>query len=174
RALPQYSWFYRAIVLATFTLTVVFDLTVAVEAGLVLSSLFFIYRISSITTVEPLALPPGYAERAGRRVGAWEIFGSIFFGSVTKLEALLDPARTLPEVVILEMHKVINCDTTGLDALQNLHAALGRRGGRLILVDLNEQPASLLERSGFAQVLGRGNLFPNLEAALEDVLPGAA
>ncbi|HEX4780462.1 MAG TPA: SulP family inorganic anion transporter, partial [Usitatibacter sp.] len=89
RELRHYSMFYRSILLATLTLTVVFDLTVAVEVGLVLSSLFFIYRISSITTVTPLALPPRYAERAGLRVGAWEIFGSIFFGSVTKLEALL-------------------------------------------------------------------------------------
>jgi sulfate permease, SulP family len=169
RELRQFSMFYRSILLGTLTLTVVFDLTVAVEVGLVLSSLFFIYRISSLTTVEPLALPPRFSERLGRRVGAWELFGSIFFGSVTKLEALLDPARPLPEVVVLEMHKVINCDTTGLDALESLHAAVSKRGGRLILVDLNEQPASLLERSGFADVLGRGNIFPSLEAALEDI-----
>ena len=169
RELRKFSMFYRSILVATLTLTVVFDLTVAVEVGLVLSSLFYIYRISSLTTVEPLALPPGYAGRSGPRVGIWELFGSIFFGSVTKLEALLDPAKPLPEVVILEMHKVINCDTTGLDALESLHGALGRRGGRLILVDLNEQPASLLQRSGFAETLGRENIFASLQGALDDV-----
>ncbi len=167
RELRQFSMFYRAILLTTLTLTVVFDLTVAVEVGLVLSSLFFIYRISSLTRVEPIALPEGEARRPdGRRVGAWELFGSIFFGSVTKLETLLDPARALPDVVILEMHKVINIDTTGLDALEALLHTLQRRGGRLILVDLNEQPRSLLKRSGFLEELGRENVFDDFDEAL--------
>jgi SulP family sulfate permease len=170
RELPHFSMFYRAILLSTLALTVIFDLTVAVEVGLVLSSLFFMYRISSLTKVEPMQLPP---ERAvlpdGRRVGAWEVFGSIFFGSVTKLENLLDPARPLPDVVVLEMHKVINIDTTGLDTLESLHETLERRGGRLILVDLNEQPRSLLERSGFIDVLGRENVFEDLDLALSSL-----
>ena len=105
----------------------------------------------------------------GRSVGAWELFGSIFFGSVTKLEGLLDPAKPLPDVVILEMHKVINIDTTGLDALESLLHTLRRRNGRLVLVDLNEQPRSLLERSGFLAELGRANLVDNLSAALDSL-----
>ena len=167
--LPHFSMFYRAILLTTLALTVVFDLTVAVEVGLMLASLFFIYRVSSLTRVEPLALPP---ERSvlpdGRRVGAWELFGSIFFGSVAKLENLLDPAKPLPDVVILEMHKVINFDTTGLDALESLHHTLLRRGGRLILADLNEQPLSLMSRSGFLRELGKENLFDDFDAALRE------
>ena len=167
RELRQFSMFYRSILLSTLILTVVFDLTVAVEVGLVLSSLFFIYRISSLTRVEPLPLSPERAMRSdGKRIGAWELFGSIFFGSVTKLENLLDPARPLPDVVILEMHKVINIDTTGLDALEALLHTLKKRGGRLILVDLNEQPLSLLERSQFIEELGRDNLFEDFDEAL--------
>ncbi len=167
RELRQFSLFYRAILLSTLVLTVVFDLTVAVEVGLVLSSLFFIYRISSLTRVEPMSLgdaPPTRPD--GKRIGAFEVFGSIFFGSVTKLEALLDPARPLPEIVILEMHKVINIDTTGLDALEALLKALQARGGRLILADLNEQPKSLLQRSRFLDDLGRENVFDDFDAAL--------
>jgi SulP family sulfate permease len=167
RELRQFSMFYRAILLTTLTLTVVFDLTVAVEVGLVLSALFYIYRISSLTRVEPIALTEAQSRRAdGTRVGAWELFGSIFFASVTKIEGLLDPARPLPEVVVLEMHKVINIDTTGLDALEALLHSMRNRGGRLILADLNEQPMSLLERSGFLRELGRGNVFEDFEAAL--------
>jgi SulP family sulfate permease len=155
------------ILLSTLTLTVVFDLTVAVEVGLVLSSLFFIYRISSLTRVEPIPLSEERARRSdGRRVGAWELFGSIFFGSVTKLESLLDPAKPLPDVVILEMHKVINIDTTGLDALEALLHTLRQRGGRLILADLNEQPLSLIERSRLIDELGRENVFEDFDAAL--------
>jgi SulP family sulfate permease len=169
RELPRYSNLYRTILLATFALTVVFGLTVAVQAGLVLSSLFFIYRISSLTRVEPIELA---AEQAGlpdgRRVCAWELFGSIFFGSVTKLETLLDPAAPSPHVVILEMGKAINVDTTGLDALESLRETLGRRGARLILADLNAQPRSLLERSGFIAALGPGGVCVDLEAALAE------
>jgi sulfate permease, SulP family len=168
RELRKFSLFYRAILLTTLALTVIFDLATAVETGLVLSSLFFIYRISSLTKVEPVTLLPGHAVLPdGRRVGAWELFGSIFFGSVTKIESLLDPARVLPDVVILEMHKVINIDTTGLDAFESLLSTLRKRGGRLILVDLNEQPLSLLQRSGFIAELGRENVFDRWDDAIE-------
>jgi len=167
KELRHYSVFYRTIVVATLSLTVIFDLTVAVEVGLVMSSLFFIYRISQLTRVEPIALPAAKtALPGGRTVGAWELFGSIFFASVVKLEALTDPARAMPDVVILEMGKVINFDTTGLDALEALHASLERRGGLLILADLNEQPLSLIRRSGFIEVLGAGNIVSDVDAAL--------
>jgi SulP family sulfate permease len=167
RNLRRFSVFYRTILLTTLALTVVFDLTVAVEAGLVLASLFFIYRISSLTRVDAVDLGARAQLPNGRTVGAWRLFGSIFFGSVTKIEGLLDPARPLPDVVILEMHKVINIDTTGLDAIESLHAALRRREGRLILADLNEQPMSLVTRSGLREVLGPDNIVANLEEALE-------
>jgi SulP family sulfate permease len=168
REIRKFSLFYRAILVTTLALTVIFDLATAVETGLVLSSLFFIYRISSLTRVEPLVLPPASAVLPdGRRVGAWELFGSIFFGSVTKIESLLDPTKKLPDVVILEMHKVINIDTTGLDAFEALYLTLRKRGGRLILVDLNEQPLSLLERSGLIEEIGRENVFDDLDKAIE-------
>ena len=168
RELPRFSMFYRAILLSTLTLTVVFDLTVAVEVGLVMSSLFYIYRISSLTRVDPIDLGERAKLPGGRKAGAWEVFGSLFFASVTKLESLLDPGKPLPDVVILEMHKVINIDTTGLDALEALHATLLRRGGRLILADLNEQPLSLLTRSGALEDIGRENVVATLEDALRE------
>ena len=174
RSLPRFSIFYRSIVLSTLLLTVIFDLTVAVEVGLVMSTLFYIYRISSLTRVDPIDLGSAAVLPDGRRVAAWELFGSFFFGSVTKLENLVDPAKPLPDVVILEMHKVINIDTTGLDALEALHATLQRRGGRLMLVDLNEQPMSLVERSGMLEALGRSNVLPTLEDALTAARLGAA
>jgi sulfate permease, SulP family len=173
RELLHYSFFYRSILLTTLLLTVVFDLTVAVEVGLVLSSLFFIYRISSLTQVEPIDLGEAGLLPDGRRVGAWRLFGSIFFGSVTKLEALGDPGRALPDVVILEMQKVINMDTTGLDALEALHQTLARRNGRLVLADVNAQPLSLLRRSGLYDELGSGNVFTSLDSALAALRPGA-
>ena len=161
---------YRVVMLTTFLLTVVFDLTVAVQVGLVLASLLFIVRISSITRIEPIRLPADLATLpSGRTVGAWRIFGSLFFGSVGKLEALLNPAERLPSVMVLEMHQVINLDTTGLDALKGLHRHLERQGGHLILAELNEQPLSLLLRSGYLDVLGADNVVPRLDAAYERI-----
>ena len=165
--LKQFSLFYRATLLSTFFLTVVFDLVVAVEVGLVLSSLFFIYRISSLTKVDDIALPFDQATLPdGRRVGAYRLFGSLFFGSVTKLEFLLNPAHVLPKVLILEMSKVINIDTTAMDALENVHARVVREGGLMLVAGANAQPLSLMRRSGFVKRLGEDNLRASLEDAL--------
>jgi len=168
--LRHFSVSYRTILLATFLLTVVFDITVAVQVGLVLASLFFIRRISTLTRVEPISLPTDYATTAsGRRVAAYRVFGSLFFGSVTRLEQLLDPAQPLADVVVLELHQVINLDTTGLDALRSLHRMLQRRGGRLVIAEPNEQPLSLMRRSGFVDEIGERSVFDELDAALTAV-----
>jgi SulP family sulfate permease len=165
--LRQYSNFYRTTLLTTFLLTVIFDLVVAVEVGLVLSSLFFIYRISSLTRVDDIPLAEADAQLPdGRRVAAYRLFGSLFFGSVTKLEHLLDPGRKLADVVILEMGHVINMDTTGLDALDALLTLIHKQGGRLLITGVNEQPLSLMNRSGFMNALGESNCVDDLDAAL--------
>ncbi len=163
--LRQFNTTYRTIMLSTFLLTVIFDLTVAVEVGLVLASLFFIYRISSITRIEPIA-DGVEMQGAVEGVQAYRMFGSLFFGAVSKLEALLDPARPQPRVLVLEMHQLINMDTTGLDALHALHKALAKNGNRLVLAGCTEQPLSLIRRSGFLDTLGADNVQPDLPAAL--------
>jgi sulfate permease, SulP family len=165
--LRQFSLFYRATLLSTFFLTVIFDLVVAVEVGLVLSSLFFIYRISSLTKVEEIDLPGSRTHTAsGKSVIAYRLFGSLFFGSVTKLEHLLDPGYKLPDVVILELQKLINIDTTGLDALENLYGIISKNGGRLLIAGTNPQPMSLMQRSGFVKKLGEDNFVDSLDDAL--------
>jgi SulP family sulfate permease len=165
--LRQFSVNYRTILLATFLLTVIFDVIVAVEIGLFLAALLFITRIASLTRIEEIPLPSHHARTGdGRRVAAFRVFGSLFFGSVTKLEQLLDPARPLAEVVVLELHQVINLDTTGLDALESLHRMLARRGGRLLLAAPNPQPLSLLRRSGFLARLGPDAVFGDMDEAL--------
>lgn len=163
REAAHFPVFYRALLVTTLVLTVVFDLTVAVEVGLVAASLFFIYRMASLTRVDEVDLGTGARLAGGRRVGAWRVFGSLFFGSVTKIESLSDPGRPLPDVVVLDMHRVIYMDTTGLDALVALQSSLARRGGRLMLASVNEQPRTLMERSG---AWAAGNVFDNLDAAL--------
>ena len=168
--LRQYSLPYRITMVSTFLLTVILDLTVAVEVGLVLACLFFIYRISSLTSIEavkPETLPAGSKMPPG--VVAYRLFGSLFFGSVGKFETLLefDAGAARPGVLVLDLHHVINVDTTGLECLETLHKTLARRGATLILCDVNQQPASLIARAGFINTLGAANLLPDLPAAIE-------
>jgi SulP family sulfate permease len=171
--LGRYSYNYRIILLATFFVTVLFDLTIAVELGMVLASLFFIYRMSELTKIERLPLteeadePQFLYPDGSMRVAAWQLFGSLFFGAVNKLEELLDPREGHPEVVILDMTRLIQLDTTGLEGLENLRDKLSKRGCTLIVSGLNSQPGSLLYRSGFIDHLGDDNVCPDLSDALK-------
>ena len=163
REMRRYTMNYRAILLATFVLTVVFDLVVAVEVGLVMAALLFITRVSSLTGVTEIAtdrLPPS--------VRAYEIFGSLFFGSANKLEPLLaraepaDPCR----VLVLDMQKTMNVDTTGLDILDTLQRKLAKNGKVLLISGAGEQPMSLFRRSGFAERIGVEQLQAQFAAAV--------
>ena len=161
--LRQFSIQYRTILVGTFLLTVIFDLTVAVEVGLVLACVFFIYRMSTLFRVHPYdaaPLPDG--------VVSFELFGSLFFGAVGKVEALEAQLPPGTRAVVLEMHRLISMDTSGLDALAQLHKALKRRDIALVLANVNEQPLSLLRRSGFAAELGDDAIVPTVAAAFED------
>jgi SulP family sulfate permease len=164
--LRRFSVQYRTILLGTFALTVVLDLMVAVEVGLVLACIFFIYRMSTLFRVEDVAgAPEGVQVR--------RLYGALFFGAVGKLEAL---AAALPEgtrVLLLEAHRLIAIDTSGIDALRQLHRALEQRGIRLVLAALNEQPKSLVHRSEFVALLGAGNLHEDLDSALAALRSGA-
>jgi sulfate permease, SulP family len=164
--LRQFSNYYRLILLSTFALTVVIDLTVAVQVGLVLACLFYIARISGLTRVEPIAeIEESVAGVDPRDVEAFRISGSLFFGAVSKMDGLLDPRRATPRVTILELGQLLNMDTTGLESLEALHGLLKKRGGRLILCAVQEQPKGLLARSGLLAELGADNLAPTLAEA---------
>jgi SulP family sulfate permease len=171
--LKRYSYNYRIILLTTFFVTVVFDLTIAVELGMVLASLFFIYRMSELTRIERLPLaaeahePRFLYPDGSMRVAAWQLYGSLFFGAVNKLEELLDPQAGHPEVVILDMTRLVQLDTTGLEGLENLRDKLAKRGCQLLVCGLNAQPRSLLHRSGFLDHIGENNVCIGLERALE-------
>lgn len=157
--LRMFSPQYRTVLLGTFFLTVVFDLTVAVEVGLLLACLFFIYRMSTLFRVEP-------HEASTDEVRVVRLYGSLFFGAVAKLESIATSVGPGTRAVVLEAHRLISMDTSGLDALGQLHRSLERQGVRLVLCDLNEQPLSLVERSGFKSVIGASNVFTDLLSAV--------
>jgi SulP family sulfate permease len=156
--LKQYHYTYRTILVGTFLLTVIFDLTVAVEVGLVLACVFFIYRMSTLFRIERDELAPG--------VLLCRLYGSLFFGAVGKVEDLPEQLPPGVRVLVLEASRLISMDTSGLDALVQLQRTLARQEVRLVLCGLNEQPASLLQRSGrVADTFGEDNVMRDLAAA---------
>ena len=161
--LSRYTANYRAILFSTFVLTVVLDLTVAIEVGIVLAAVLFITRVSQLTGLQQIELADA------PRVRAFTLYGSLFFGAANKLEPLfvLAAPEQAARVIILDMQKVINVDYTGLDLLEALQRKLERSSKRLIFAGLNPQPATIFRRSGFDETIGRDNLVPNLAAALE-------
>jgi SulP family sulfate permease len=167
--LRQFNAPYRTILLGTFVLTVVFDLTVAVEVGLVLACLFFIYRMSTLFRAEPLddatGLPPG--------ARVLKLYGSLFFGAVGKVEGLAEQLPADCRELLLDMQLLVSMDSSGLDALAQLQRALARQGRRLTLCGLNPQPASLIERGGLALALGEDGIHADL-AAWRQARAGAA
>ncbi len=161
--LKHFSIPYRTILVGTFGLTVIFDLTVAVEVGLVLACAFFIYRMGTLFRVQ--ALPRGGLPEG---VQVFELFGSLFFGAVGKIEQLPAQLEAGTRAVVLDMHRLISMDTSGLDALEQLHRTLQRQGQALVLANVNEQPLSLIRRSGFEQRLGADQIVPTVAAAFDD------
>jgi len=162
--LKHFNLPYRAILVGTFLLTVIFDLTVAVEVGLVMACAFFIYRMGTQFKVQAVAhgaLPPG--------VQVFELFGSLFFGAVGKVEDLPAGLPAGTRAVVLEMHRMVLLDTSGLEALRQLHRTLARQDMALVLANVNEQPLSLIRRSGFEGELGPENIVPTVAAAFPEI-----
>ena len=142
--LRQFSNHYRLMMVSTFAVTVVFDLTVAVELGLVLAVVLFVKRQSDLFRADLVAQHPQQL--------TYRLYGSLFFGAVAKIDRLVAAVEAAPPGVnlMLDATQLVSLDTTGLDALEQLHKVVEKRGGRMGIVGLHEQPRSLLERSGFA------------------------
>jgi SulP family sulfate permease len=163
--LKQFLLPYRSTLLGTFVLTVVVDLTAAVEVGLLMACGFFIYRMGTMFSVKPHpahdqagGLPPG--------VAVFELFGALFFGAVGKIEALAGQLPAHTRCVVLDMHRLISIDSSGIDALQQLHRQLKRQGIAMVLANVNPQALSLIHRSGFEREIGLDRIVPTVDAAL--------
>ena len=143
----RFSLHYRLMLVSTFALTVVFDLTVAVELGLVLAVVLFVRRQAEIFRAD--------VTRPDSASMGVTLYGSLFFGAVTKLDPVIEAARQPdgPTVITLDGDRLLALDTSGLDAIEQLSQALAARGGRLRLVRLQPQPRSLVERAGLADLI---------------------
>ena len=160
---------------ATFALTVLADLTVAVEVGMVLAALLYIYRISQTTTVMPVTkeyirdgrvhvlqdkhLPP--------YVTILRIHGPFLFGTTEKLAEATTKLDAFPAVVIVRLRNMTALDATGLHALEVFANRLRKSGRTLLLCGARDQPARLLNTADFIEHIGPENVLPNIDAALQ-------
>ena len=160
--LRHFSNHYRLLLLGTFFLTVVFDLTVAVQVGLVLACALFVRRMSELFRAEPEAPPKNAAPTL-----AWRLHGVLFFGAASKIDPLAQAIEAAPQgvQVHLDIHDLFALDTTGLEGLEQILKAVAERGGQLMLSGAQAQPASLMERSGFNARLAAQSAAPQPPAA---------
>ena len=167
--LRQYRMPYRITLLAVFLLTVVFDLTVAVEVGLIAACVTFIYRISSLSRSEAVTTTdqPVLSGQDGR-VEAHRLYGALFFGAVKLVEALED--RLPRHALVIDLKNLIYVDSSGADSLMSLERSCRKHGVRLIACGLAHQPLDMLRRCGFTDTLGEANQCPDLASGLAAAL----
>ena len=156
--LKNYSTHYRVLMLGTFFLTVVFDLTVAVQVGLVLACALFIRKMSSLFSVELVARDGALLQ--------YKLYGALFFGAVAKIDEVVQAVENGPRepVVVLDALQLVHLDTSGLDSLRQLHKVVLLRGGTLHLENLQPQPLEVIARSGFGAELAANRASAEVSA----------
>jgi len=160
--------------LVTVSLTVFADLTVAVEAGMILAALLFISRVAATTTVSQVT--DDYVEDGRMHIlqdkdipyyaTIFRIHGPFLFGATDKLSVVTEDLHTLPPVVILRLRNMTALDATGLFAMEEVARQLHASNRTLLLCGAREQPASLIHQAEFEEVVGRENICDNVQAAL--------
>jgi len=164
-----------AVFLATFLLTVVFDLTVAVEIGMLLAALLFIKRVTDTTVVHQVtAENEDEGDRhsiAGKKipdgVTIYRIAGPFLFGAADKLEDALVAANVRPKVVILRMRSVTSMDATALNALEMLVEKIKAQRGHVIICGAHTQPYFMMTQAGFLDDIGDDHVAADVDEALQ-------
>ncbi len=160
--------------LVTFALTVFADLTVAVEAGMILAALLFISRVAATTTVSQVT--DEYVEDGRMHIlqdkdipyyaTIFRIHGPFLFGATDKISVVTENLHKLPPVVILRLRNMTALDATGLFALEDVAKQLHASKRTLILCGAREQPSQLIHQAEFAEVVGEENICDNVQEAL--------
>jgi SulP family sulfate permease len=161
--------------LVTFALTVFADLTVAVAIGLSLAALLYIYRIADTTTVAPVTdeyIRDGLPHVLQGRilppyVTLLRIHGPFLFGTTDKLVEATVNLETFAPVVILRLRNMTAIDATGIHAIESFARRLHESGRTMLLCGAMQQPSKLLNGARFLDRVGRENIMPNIQAALD-------
>jgi SulP family sulfate permease len=163
--LKQFRLPYRLTMLSVFFLTIILDLTVAIQVGLLLAFLTFIYRISSLSRYEPASAIdyPELRQHEGS-IAAFRIYGAIFFGAVKILESI---EHVLPsKVLVLDLKNVIYIDVSGMDALLELEDTCKSKGVKLLICGLLHQPYDMAVRGGLIERLSDDAIYPDLHQGI--------
>lgn len=164
-----------AVWLVTFALTVMADLTTAVEFGMVLAALTFIRNVAETTTVSPVTKDYILTGRAHvlhdkhipEYVEVFTVQGALLFGAAQKLEIILHSLNSLPPVVVLRLRGMSAIDSTGLGEIENLADRLRQSGRHLLLCGAKEHPAKLIHQKVFEEKIGQENICSNIQEALD-------
>jgi sulfate permease, SulP family len=169
-----------AVLLTTFGLTVVFDLTLAVQIGMVLAAFLFMKRMADVTRVATVSAEPGdpadqltdddpaaiKKSQIPRGVQVYEVTGPFFFGAADKLRDVLTAIHRPPRVLILRMRHVPVIDATGLHTLEQVHNNCARGGTTLVLCGVHDQPLEALQKSQCLDEIGRNNVTRTIDEAI--------
>jgi SulP family sulfate permease len=165
------------VLLATFTLTVLVDLTVAIEVGMVLAAFLFIRRMAETTSVreisrefedeEELPEDSAFAGEVPPGVVIYEVNGPFFFGAAERFKDTFARIAKKPTVLIIRMRHVPTLDSTALHALRDLVRRSRGDGTTVLLAEVQPGPAAVLLASAAADEIGKGNVFEGIDAALE-------
>jgi SulP family sulfate permease len=178
REIPElwkHGWTDRIVWVWTFALTVLADLTVAVEAGMIIAALMFIRRVTATTTVARVT--HDYVRRGRRHilqdkdipgyVTILRIHGPFLFGATDKLTTQAEHITDFARIVVLRLRNMTALDGTGLRAIQDFSDALAATGRTLLLCGALPQPASLMNQAEFHHHVGAENILPHVDGALK-------
>lgn len=159
------------VLLTTFFLTVLFDLVVAIEIGMVLACLLFIKRMSEETHIDSWTYvdddTPDINENLKKlplQIRVYEITGPLFFGAADAIEHIV--VKDFTKCLVIRMRSVPALDTTAMNALKNLAKVCQAKGITMVFSHVNEQPMHVMGKAGFVEIIGEENFRPNISAAL--------
>ena len=166
------------VLLTTFFLTVVFDLTIAIEIGMVLAVLLFMRRMSMVTNIgvitrelkdEEEPVDPNAIDKKNipDDVEVYEINGPFFFGAATKFKDAIMVVENPPKIRIIRMRNVPAMDATGLHIFKEFYKDSANKGTQIILSGVHTQPLIALQQSGMLDTIGEENIFGNIDDALD-------
>jgi SulP family sulfate permease len=168
-----------AVLVATFLLTVLIDLTVAIQVGVVLAAFLFMQRMSTVTEVNLVTdsleddderryeSEDAISRRAvPKSVEVFEIYGSLFFGAMERFKEALRRIEKRPRVLVIRMRDVVSIDASGIRSFEDLYESTSHGGTVLVLSDLRAQPREALGQAGLLDRIGRENVLPDIDSAL--------
>ena len=153
------------VLVVTFVLTVVFDLVIAIEFGLIITAALFLKRMGDEMTVEKWKDATTDREKAiPEGVSVYELTGALFFAATDRIKNIVTDDTT--KCIVLRMRSVTALDATAVQTLEELVTKCNKKGVAVILSHVNKQPMSVLKKSGLVKVIGEENMCPNIDAAL--------